>query len=45
MRYLGGGIGHVALRQHVKIEDAAKAMGINLSTAHATSSAGSKFVD
>jgi hypothetical protein len=30
MRYLGGGVGHLALRGHVKIEDAAKAIGVSL---------------
>lgn len=30
MRYLGGGVGHLALREHVKIEEAAKAIGVNL---------------
>jgi hypothetical protein len=30
MRYLGGSVGHLALQEHVKIEDAAKAIRVSL---------------
>jgi hypothetical protein len=41
MRYLGGGIGHLALRGHVKIEDAAKAIGVSLKSASTPDADGS----